>query len=399
MDLVRNLPRLDRSRFTVVVCTLQSRGTLATQLTDKGIEVVGPNLARSPNTSMRVRAFYGISHSCQYLLKEVPAWLAPHLISVGLRYLDFALPVADYVSSGDFDVIHTMSPSAYITGVIANSLIRRRALLMSRVSLNFYQRNSRFFGTIERAFHHRADLVIGNSEAILRELRIEGIPDRKLLLVHNGIDFADFTNGMVDRQQARARLGISQTALVLTSVANLFPYKGHADLLSALQLVRGRLAADWILLVAGRDIDGNLAKLRRSADEWGLGQHVRFLGERQDIPTILSASDIHISASHYEGFPNNILEAMCAGLPVVATAVGGVTEQIAGGCTGYLVPPCDPEALGAALYALACDSSCRLAMGKRARLRVEGQFPIDHSVAAFEQAYASLAGLRARRRS
>lgn len=394
MDLARNLPRIDRTRFTVVVCTLESRGVLANQLADGGIEVVGPHWDRSANTSLLTRTFYWINCSCHLLLKKLPARLRPRLISVGLKYLDLALPVADYVRDGDFDVVHTMSPSAYITGVIANSLGRRRPLLMSRVSLNFYQRNLRFFGAIERAFHHTVDLAIGNSEAILRELRIEGIPDRKLLLVRNGIDTAGFTNTLIDRQQARARLGISQAALVFTSVANLFPYKGHADLLRALHLVREQLGTDWILLVAGRDFDGNRAKLCRSAEEHGLGRHVRFLGERQDIPAILSASDIHVSASHFEGFPNNILEAMCAGLPVVATAVGGVPEQILEGCTGHLVPPRDPAALAAALYALACDSGRRVAMGQKGRLRVEGQFHIDRSVAALEQAYASLAGLR-----
>jgi len=397
-NLARNLPRLDRSRFTIVVCTLESRGALAAQLMDRGIDVVGPDLAKSTNASLLIRTFYAISHSCRYLLKKFPARLSPHLVLLGLKYLDFALALADYVRGGDFDVVHAVSPSAYVSTVIANSLSRRRPLVMSRVSLNFYHRDARFLPTIERIFHRRIDLAIGNSQAILQELRLEGIPARKLLLIYNGIDLADFTSTMLERQQARARLEISQTALVLTSVASLFPYKGHADLLNALHLAQDRLPADWILLVAGQDIDGNLATLRHLGDQLGLRQNVRFLGERQDIPAILSAADIHVSASHHEGFPNNILEAMCAGLPVVATAVGGVTEQVSEGCTGYLVPPHDPKALAAALCALVEDPSRRAAMGEEARLHVDRQFHIERNVAGLERAYASLAGLRGRRR-
>jgi glycosyltransferase involved in cell wall biosynthesis len=196
---------------------------------------------------------------------------------------------------------------------------------------------------------------------------------------------------MIDRPQARARLGLAQADLVFTSVANLFPYKGHADLLQALHMVRDRLPAEWVLLVSGRDVDGTLAALRRLADRQNLAGHVRFLGERRDIPAILSAADIHISASHYEGFPNNILEAMCAGLPIVATAVGGVSEQVVHGSTGLLVPPGDPGALAAALLTLANDARRRHMLGQGGRRRVEEQFPIRGAVRALELAYESAA--------
>jgi glycosyltransferase involved in cell wall biosynthesis len=306
-------------------------------------------------------------------------------------------PVGRYLARGGFDILHMMSPSAYITGILANGFCKRRALLMSRVSLNFYQRTSRLLGFLERLFHRRLDLAIGNSQAILNELRSEGMPDRKLQLVHNGIDVPSFVDAMLDREHARDRLAVSQSSLVFTSVANLYPYKGHEDLLEALHLLQDRLPADWTLLASGRDVDGNLSKLRALADRYGLDKHVRFLGERQDIPVVLSTSDIHVSASHYEGFPNNILEAMCAGLPIVATAVGGVPEQVADGVTGLLVPPRSPAALAAALHDLSWDSARRAAMGRAARDRVTIEFSTDRCVAAFERIYGQLAdrnGLR-----
>jgi glycosyltransferase involved in cell wall biosynthesis len=109
----------------------------------------------------------------------------------------------------------------------------------------------------------------------------------------------------------------------------------------------------------------------RVAEELGLSQHVRLLGERCDIPIILSAADIHVSASWYESFPNNILEAMSAGVPVVATAVGGVPEQNVDGLTGLLVLARNPEALAEAIIKLARDFDRRKAMGRATRKRVE----------------------------
>ena len=105
---------------------------------------------------------------------------------------------------------------------------------------------------------------------------------------------------------------------------------------------------------------------------------------------------IHVSASWYESFPNNILEAMCAGLPVVATAVGGVPEQVADGLTGILVPARNPKALSEALLTLARDLDRRRAMGRAGRQRAEVEFPIARSVTALEQTYVRLGMCRAR---
>jgi peptidoglycan/xylan/chitin deacetylase (PgdA/CDA1 family) len=175
--------------------------------------------------------------------------------------------------------------------------------------------------------------------------------------------------------------------LVFSSVANLYPYKGHADLLRAFHKIAARLPRDWTLLAAGRDIDRNRANLTELRNRLGLASHVRFLGERQDVPIILSAADIHVSASHVEGLPNNIVEAMCARLPVVAAAVGGVPELIVDGATGLLVPAGDIDALGNALLALADDSESRARMGAAGYERVTAGFSIRRSVERLEQLY------------
>src|SRR4029077_16178482 len=134
---------------------------------------------------------------------------------------------------------------------------------------------------------------------------------------------------------------------------NLHPYKGHKDLLRALAAVSPMWRSDWLCLLVGKDVHDCQPEFKRLAVEYGLSRSVEFLGPRADVPIILSASDIHISASHEEGLPNNIIEAMCAHLPVVATAVGGVPEMVVEGQTGSLLPPRDAGRMADALVALA----------------------------------------------
>ena len=394
MDLVRTLPLVDREGFKIVVGALEGWGPLATSLREAGIDVIGPFSQAPVRPGLLDHVLAGIDAMGRHMAKVLPDSSIPRLMSIGLKYFQASRQIARSLDGGRFDVLHAMSPSAYIVGTLANGVIKRRPLVMSRVSLNFYQHGARLFGVVERLMHRRVDLATGNAQAILRELRAEGIPAHKLFLMRNGLDSQAFVESMIDRGKGRAQLGLSQSALVLTSVANLFPYKGHADLLEALHLLKDRLPNEWALLVAGRDIDGNLDRLRSLAENLTLTQHVRFLGVRRDIPAVLSAADIHISASHYEGFPNNVLEAMCAGLPVVATAVGGVPEQVVDGGTGLLVPPSEPAALARAVLALAEDPSRRQALGNAGRERVAREFALRRSVAALEQAYASVTAPR-----
>jgi len=398
MDLVRNLPNLDRNRFAPIVCALLGEGTpLGTQLIKAGIDVIPLTLEERPAKGFYNRFFAAIQRSSHYLVSTLPASVLTRFLAAGERYIRAARSVAGYIDEADIDVVHAILPSSYVIANLANMLTRRRPLVMSRLSQGWYQEEIPMLGVIERWYlHRRVDLAIANSQAVLQELRAEGIPEEKLLLIHNGIDLRKFADQMLEHRAARDQFSVPQDALVLTCVGNLYPRKGHRDLLSALHLVRDQLPPNWLLLAAGRDIEGNLCKLRQTVVELGLSKHVRLLGQRRDVPVLLSAADIHVSASWYESFPNNVLEAMSAGIPVVATDVGGVPEQVTHGLTGMLVPARKPQALAEALVALARDGARRKAMGLAGRKRAEIEFPIAHSVRALEQAYDRLSGIHSR---
>ena len=322
----------------------------------------------------------------------------PRTVVYLLEIVRIARPIALYIRSSEVDVVHTILPNSYLVGACAAALAGGRPLLMSRLSLNLYQQEHKLVGFIERRILHRTvDAVIGNSDAMLRDLRSEGVNRSKLHLVYNGIDVRGFANEMVDHAAARRLLGISNGAIVFTVVANLHPYKGHRDLLHALAALSRTWGSDWLCLFVGKDVHDCLPELKRLCLEYGLSRNVEFLGPRTDVPAILSASDIHISASHQEGLPNNIIEAMCARLPVVATAVGGVPELVVHGQTGYLLPPQDVDRMTAALVALARAPVRRKAFGEAGYARVTSHFNIDTNVVAFESIYAGLGSTYDRR--
>lgn len=412
MDLVRILPRIDRRRFQVTVCTFVERGDLAPLLQRTGIEVVGPFsfdvsafrrfLSRMKNRLVssldRINAgasanaaFSTLRYAAMAIIGLLTAWFSLIRSLLYILYVrQMAQPIANHIQSSGIDIIHTVLPNAYLVGAFANARAGQKPLVMSRVSLNTYQRADWHVGLIERKFLHRkVDAAIGNSQAILDQLKAEGVAPEKLKLIHNGIDVSAFTGEMIDRAEARQLLSIPDNALVFDVVANLHPYKGHDDLLLALCRISQALPPDWVCLIVGRDDLVRLPELARRCEDYGLSANVRFLGLRRDIPKILSASDIHVSASHQEGFPNNIVEAMCAGLPVVATAVGGVPELVLDGDTGLLVPAHDAASMAAALLELAKNAGKRKSLGDAGRTRITAHFGIEKHVAALEALYSA----------
>lgn len=177
-----------------------------------------------------------------------------------------------------------------------------------------------------------ADEIIVNSQAIAdlhnRDLR------KKIKLMYNGINL----------NEVRHRIEAENTIFFrLIIVANLIPYKGHRDLIKALAIFSTKYQ-NWQLSVVGED-RGELSELKRITEDLGLQDRIVFLGKRMDIATLLSSNDIYISSSHEEGFPNSVLEALAAGLEVVATDVGGCREMLDNGNFGKLVPPRNPERL------------------------------------------------------
>jgi glycosyltransferase involved in cell wall biosynthesis len=186
----------------------------------------------------------------------------------------------------------------------------------------------------------------------------------------------------------RRELQLVDGELLIVSVGNLYPVKGHAFLLQALsELARSSDVPSWRLALAGRGSEAeHLAQLANRA---GLDHRVHFLGFRADVPDILAAADVWVMPSLSEGLPLALLEAMFAGKAIAASAVGGIPEAVASEEHGLLVPPQDPAALTAVLARLLRSRELRAALGAAARQRAMQEFSVTHMADAYERLYGA----------
>lgn len=353
-QLLEILRRLDKHRLLPSVATTRGEGPLDAAVRDLGVELFTPRLPVTGES----RALFVVPQLAGHMRRFRP------------------------------DLVHLFLPEAYILGSAAALLAGCRRRVMSRLNLNIYLQTRPLVRRIEAALHRRTAALIGNSRAVVEELAEEGAPAGKLGLIPTGIDTARFAGR--DRGEERARLGIAPDCLVLTVLANLWPYKGHGDLLAALDRARDALPADWVLMVAGGD-RGHGPALRRQSETLGLAERVRWCGEVEDVAGLLCASDLGLLASHQESFPNVLLEYMAAGLPVVATTVGACPDVVRDGESGLLVPPHEPGALAQAIAALAGDPERRRAMGALGhRLAEQGDYAMDAVARAHQRLYLAL---------
>lgn len=215
-------------------------------------------------------------------------------------------------------------------------------------------------------------------------------------IIHEPVDLAAADAVLNDpsvRDGVRHEFGLAANVPLLACVANLTPAKGHADLLEAFAAVRQRCPAARLLLIGAefptqRD---HVAALRARASALGLDGTVIWTGQRHDVLRLVSAADVFTMSSHNEGTPIAILEAMALRKPVVATAVGGIPDQVEDQESGFLLPPRNPGALAQRLLELIHDESVRRNMGAKARLQVEKHFSLELHASAFAALYRRLA--------
>lgn len=285
-------------------------------------------------------------------------------------------------------VVHAQLDWANILSYFAGRIARVPAVVTSRLSLARDKEARTLRQKLENFCNRRADAVFINSDAVRRDvLEFERLIPEKLHLIYNGVILEDFPK--LDRAEARravgAEIGVEPGDLVVIAVANLHPYKGHEELIRAAASLAGEFP-NLRVLCPGRDA-GMRGKLESLAKELGIGDRVRLLGERADIPRLLAASDIFVHPSHEEGFSNAILEAMTAALPSIVTNVGGNPEAIREGIEGFIVPPRDPAPMAVALRKLLADVALRTQIGASARARIESEFSMDKMIASFSAWY------------
>lgn len=239
--------------------------------------------------------------------------------------------------------------------------------------------------------HGGAAAVVFNSRHV-RDLVAwrEGIPFSRTRVIHNGLD-ASPRNPPEPRERA-STLWPGDTTTRLLCVASLFPKKGHRYLIEAFALVRKEHPGAALVLAGQGPERGSLEARIRAL---GLDKAVVIAGYREDARSLIENSDLLLLSSIEEGMPNVLLEAMAAGVPQVATSVGGSPEAVDEGVTGFLVPPRDPVLMARRILRVLGDEALRRSLSRASRERFQRLFGRDRMAREHEALYAEAIGVRA----
>lgn len=269
------------------------------------------------------------------------------------------LRLASLIRRQRIDVVHTHLSTASLLGAIAARLAHVPSV-------------AHIHGLNTATCFRYSDSVIAVSEAVKHHVRVQGLDESRVRVIHNGVDLRRFRPTPLS--DARASLGWEPSVPVFGVFGRLSPEKGqHVALASMLILLREHPRARLLVVGDGHDLE----ELRLSAAALGIGDSVEFRGFTGDVRPLMSACDAIVAPSLKEGFGLAAVEAMALGRPVVASNVGGLPEIVTPGETGILVVPNDPNALAQALGNLIANPGLVKDMATRARARVEVHFDLD----------------------
>ncbi|HEX9910943.1 MAG TPA: glycosyltransferase [Desulfatiglandales bacterium] len=348
-QLLELISRIPERRYRCHVFTLQSGGPLLGPLEHMGVPVYSGRVHRHELSRAPWKVLLA-----QWKLMRVIRDTNPH-------------------------IIHSFLPLVTFMGTTAGRLCKTPLVITSRRALGTHQERLKVLRPLDLMANHWSHRVTVNSKAVWNDIvRRDHIDPRKLILIYNAVDPSPYESARSSRERVRETLGLKPEEKAVIVIANLIPYKGHSDLFKAATLVL-REIPEMKLLLVGED-RGTGPYLERQAADVGIWQAVKFLGRRRDVPDLLSASDLSVLASHEEGFSNVILESMAAGLPVVATDVGGNGEAVVKGETGWLVPAKNPEALANRIVDLLKHPARAREWGMRGKERVAELFTVDRMV-------------------
>lgn len=344
--LVRLVRGLVDCGWHVSVYCLAPGGKLVPELEELGVRVEGPPLGWSKSARSVTLA---TAHLADYLRHERPA------------------------------IVHCYLPTAGLIGAMAGRIAAVPVVVTTRRSVHNRSGVRLIVYRLTTAVADRlSNAVIAVCEAAREQAIREGTPGGRITTIYNGVP---------ESQRRGIRHNLFTGSPVIGTIGRLHASKGYASLIEAMPLVREKLPQARLVLVGeGRERE----QLENRVRELRLNSHVDFVGERSDAAGLLPEFDIFVLPSVIEGMPNAVLEAAMAGIPVVATRVGGVPEVIQDSISGLLVEPGSSVSLAHALVRMGQDDSLRGECGKNAYDRVIRQFGVGEEIRRTESVYLSL---------
>lgn len=280
-------------------------------------------------------------------------------------------------------VIHGYLFGPNLLAVLAGRLCGVPAVVVAKRNVDAFESPRQI--AVQRFAHRHATHVTAVSETVARTAEDLGVDRARITVIPNGVDASRFTAPALDRRE----FALAEDVPVIGSVGCLAPRKDYGNLFDALARMPAA-GRGWQLLLVGDGVDRE--PLERRARELGLDGSVRFAGERADVERLLPMMDVFVLPSREEGIPNALLEAMAAGRPSVATAVGGTPEVLQDGVTGWLVPAQDPDALARALEEVLAHPLEAARRGEAARRHALAELSIDAMARRHEVFYELVSG-------
>jgi len=350
-SLLLLLQRLNRKKISpVLLCP--ARGELVEKVEALGIESV----------ILKIRGFKG-----------------PKFLTAPCN----ALKLKNLIRNKNIDLIHTDAPRYTFYGGLAAKWTGKLLVWHVRVSTP----ESSIY---ERLLFGLSTEIIAVSEACKQRFKNFSGYEQRVKVIYNGVDTQEFHPGL-EKRSFREELRVKDEEILVGIIGRLHFSKGHEDFLKASQEVTQRNSRVKFVIV-GKGDQQYQNYLKSLVDRLNLKRWVKFTGSRKDIHSVIAGLDILVNASQEktEGFSRIIIEAMAAGVPVIATKVEGNPEAVDDLITGILISPENPSQLAEAILDLAGDEKRREKMGIEGRMRAEDLFSIEENVRRTEKIYEEL---------
>lgn len=343
--------RMEKTRFKVFICSIGSKNDLI----EKRLRV---NLHSQGVTTLTVN--------------KVP----------NKQRVQCILKLVNLIRQNNIDIIHTHCSSPDFYGRIAA----------------FISRVPQVYSTIHSTVGYSSGIekilssITSKYVAISRQvedyaLNDIGISKNKLKVIYNGVD-TSFRVGNVRKETKLKELGLSGDRTIITAVGRITEAKGYFYLIQAAKTIVSKFPKVHFLIVGDKESEHELVNdLKKLVIKNNLEKNITFTGVRQDVPEILAITDIFVSSSVWEGLALVSLEAMAAGLPVVATDVGSIREVVNDKINGLIIPPRDIEGLCKSIEFMLKHPDQAWWMGKCGKEVVEANFSIDNTVYGYESLY------------
>ena len=348
------------------------------------------------NVLNQVRVAPKIGQVVSVVCLERPGTLAPQVEALGAHVVCLNKPpgirlgligrLTSVLRQFRPDIVHSHQLASLLYAGLAAQAARVPVVVHTEHGQENYSGRcrTRWLGRLGSRFASRFYCLTEAMAATVIAQRI--VPRRKVRIIQNGIDTASY-HGPLGETGARPWLGISDQAPVIGTVGRLTEIKRQCVLLRAFAKVRARFPAAHLLLVG----DGPLREdLVQQANQLGLMECIHFVGYQARTKPYLNAMNVFALTSRSEGMPQAVLEAAVAGVPIVATRVGGLPEVIQDGRTGWLVQPEDDSALAGRICAYLADPLRARGMAEAARHHVEKRYSISRMAADYHRDYLAL---------